>query len=1058
MTKRSWILGVAVAECLLCLPWLPAEAGITVKYNRRTRAIPVDSKADLESRRNHFGREVRFSTAASLLTPGFPAGYTYYDYQHNSSTGRQVDQDNGKVQTSWMSAPGPSASVRTVLWNRRNVLGSPSDFTLANGEVIRRLEIYGNQLFNGDDIGTGRSGFTNFRNRPGGKGVEVHHIAPESNGIKYWESRLDLSPGNGVFAGTPSVAPRVPIDFVEDAPIWPKQAISTCGTDLVQHAVATWSGGSEQVFYYRGLINDSTGMVSWSSMPLGLPVMIDPVSSGISAVIEASGDKVVIAMAKQINPTNADLVYYQSTDCGTTWGAMVNVTQFSDQDPQGLWSELGAVFDEEGEIHIIFNTTPPSGSMYPTNLYHWSQSTGVRLITSASWEPYCTPCSACSPVFTISDLALAEPNLSVKPAGVHGIPEELIIAVWTQYGPGGTDCARPSGVYYNGEIYLSVSSDHGLTWDRPQNVTGTNTPGCLAGDCYSESWVSAAARADSGIYLSYVEDKDAGAAVRGEGAWTENPYMVLAVEARLPIPAPVIAVWPTNFVELHANPILATPESETVTIHNTGTASLNFAVSVAPDNGGPTHVDVNGSTSYAGTIAPAGPPDVIQVHYQTFGLLDPSEHHWRLEITSNDPVNDPGQGGSPIDVQLQVFAASEWNACEADTLSTGLHRMQVSSCLEMGDNGQLATGFFNMSDSSEWIISGSPVVTLVRSGDTLTYFNAHMTASNRTRAINRSFRAQSPMTVVRDTTVVIGATSFLADVAKGSASTTDTLIGFDYEVVFPKSAQLRRGAYWSIQMYNLAGLGLTGITYGALAHLAAPPNSDVLGVGSDPKGWIGIVGGELLDSGVFVHNNNRVALFQIDSETPCYRGKGSAAQVLDNAFYLAPYGGYHPDSLHSLFTTFGAMGTWGTGFHVDTGQVAADASVMLVEDHAVDLAVGDTIRWTYGIAVSDVSEADLVATIDSIRLASDPLATECCPIYLVGDVNSSAAVTSADIIYLVNYIFKGGPCPLPCCANGNVNCDGVVSSADVIRLVNYVFKSGVAPCDICHDSPMACEP
>ena len=72
-----------------------------------------------------------------------------------------------------------------------------------------------------------------------------------------------------------------------------------------------------------------------------------------------------------------------------------------------------------------------------------------------------------------------------------------------------------------------------------------------------------------------------------------------------------------------------------------------------------------------------------------------------------------------------------------------------------------------------------------------------------------------------------------------------------------------------------------------------------------------------------------------------------------------------------------------------------------------------------------------------------------CPIATTGDVNTSGSINSADIIYCVNYVFKGGPLPLPCAAAADVNCSAAVNSADIIYLVNYVFKSGAAPCDVC---------
>lgn len=64
----------------------------------------------------------------------------------------------------------------------------------------------------------------------------------------------------------------------------------------------------------------------------------------------------------------------------------------------------------------------------------------------------------------------------------------------------------------------------------------------------------------------------------------------------------------------------------------------------------------------------------------------------------------------------------------------------------------------------------------------------------------------------------------------------------------------------------------------------------------------------------------------------------------------------------------------------------------------------------------------------------------------IGDANHDGVHTSADIIYLVNYIFKGGPAPLPVAAVGNVNCDLNITSADIIYMVNYIFKGGAAPC------------
>jgi len=43
-------------------------------------------------------------------------------------------------------------------------------------------------------------------------------------------------------------------------------------------------------------------------------------------------------------------------------------------------------------------------------------------------------------------------------------------------------------------------------------------------------------------------------------------------------------------------------------------------------------------------------------------------------------------------------------------------------------------------------------------------------------------------------------------------------------------------------------------------------------------------------------------------------------------------------------------------------------------------------------------------------------------------------------------VFKGGATPKPVERSGDANCDGIVTTGDIIFLVNFVFKSGPSPC------------
>lgn len=61
-----------------------------------------------------------------------------------------------------------------------------------------------------------------------------------------------------------------------------------------------------------------------------------------------------------------------------------------------------------------------------------------------------------------------------------------------------------------------------------------------------------------------------------------------------------------------------------------------------------------------------------------------------------------------------------------------------------------------------------------------------------------------------------------------------------------------------------------------------------------------------------------------------------------------------------------------------------------------------------------------------------------------GDANGDGEINVADIVYLVNFLYRGGGQPVPMEA-GDANCDTVVNVGDVVFLVNYLYKAGDPP-------------
>ncbi len=130
------------------------------------------------------------------------------------------------------------------------------------------------------------------------------------------------------------------------------------------------------------------------------------------------------------------------------------------------------------------------------------------------------------------------------------------------------------------------------------------------------------------------------------------------------------------------------------------------------------------------------------------------------------------------------------------------------------------------------------------------------------------------------------------------------------------------------------------------------------------------------------------------------------------------------------------------------------------------LAKGGTAPYGWAVSSGDVPdglELDSVAgvisgiptVVDSfdftIMVIDDDLNTDTQGFHIMvrefmrGDANNDSMVDAGDIVYLITYLYRNGPEPVPY-EVGDVNCDGEVNAADVVYLINYLFRNGPPPC------------
>jgi hypothetical protein len=134
--------------------------------------------------------------------------------------------------------------------------------------------------------------------------------------------------------------------------------------------------------------------------------------------------------------------------------------------------------------------------------------------------------------------------------------------------------------------------------------------------------------------------------------------------------------------------------------------------------------------------------------------------------------------------------------------------------------------------------------------------------------------------------------------------------------------------------------------------------------------------------------------------------------------------------------------TFGYGIYVDNVSPVQvfDSSVVVATTTAPSQLLTNHPEGSYYFRIHDVDAQGQAAHSQTAGITYTS-----GPTYLLGDVDVSGAVTSADIVRLVNHIFKDGPAPLPVWEVGDVDLSGALTAADIIYLVNYVFKGGPPP-------------
>ncbi len=230
--------------------------------------------------------------------------------------------------------------------------------------------------------------------------------------------------------------------------------------------------------------------------------------------VEAGMNNMVFASkVRRIFPSYSSITLNQSTDNGITFSGSTEIFNYflDGTDTAYAANEFEPYIQAGGiqslviqnEPHIVFTVKNPYYSFTPldpsfitkifynTYILHWSPSTGVTKVAGKFNIP-----NLADTIKTANMLPLCQPSIGIASNGD-------ILCTYTTFLRGNKQVVLNQDTVNTGEIFISRSTDNGITWSLPKNIT--NTP-------FIEEKHSSLLRKSESAYsdVFYVRDMEAG--------------------------------------------------------------------------------------------------------------------------------------------------------------------------------------------------------------------------------------------------------------------------------------------------------------------------------------------------------------------------------------------------------------------------------------------------------------------------------------------------------------------------------------------------------------------
>jgi hypothetical protein len=858
--------------------------------------------------------------------------------------------------------------------------------------------------------------------------------------------------------------------------LWPIIEWHLGGASPVLHMVCAETGGAagdpQTLSYYRRVGAYGSGSGTWSSQKVIdtamniNPVLATSATTGKVAIVWNRPADFVGTNTDNWSQYENDVWYALSTDYGASFlsagtGSIHhlvitdaipgdNVTKYDPMSDWKAYCDLAALITSDENLHIVWGCRKwtDTTSLYrrQSAIFHWSEDvTAIRTVVKAEWDTGGT----CAMYAWGSDAA----KMSIAQC------DNKLYVLYTQFGNAAQPCYDYSSnkKVMNGELYMSVSNNNGLNWDTPQNLTSSPSPLCADGDCNSDYWASMAryGRTDANgcegitpgtdvLDIVYINDKSAGGCVQTEsGIWTSNPVMWFMTPCRDAVEEPGYADNAgTGYGECNGTePLVIAPNGDTTvifTMENPGLADNDFTIGI-------TYTSGSGWMSAAptsGTISAGlnNTQDVTLTFTAPPSAPDPSVWVGKITVV-HEAV------GSPREIPVCLLVTSDFQYPKSTDLATTCKRIRLWNDGHLVNN---AAGYafnyladcdtFNSNTTSNiYLYDGSPVVCRINGTDTLRF-----SAYSKAYTDADGMRPLAPWTI--DNTN--------ADYTKASTmfSTADTTVGFLADYYIPTAAGNCEFIIEKLRFFNMTASTLNGVLVGEFIDWDVPSDS-----GSNNGSDYSLANGLIYQFGGEYNQDDSTEALCDQESSDRYAGIAAGpnttfknGMTLDNATYVytsGPYGSLAPLPPGAIYAKMKNNDGFSKFTSSDPDSLYTDLSTLITFGE-YNLKTTDTICV---VKVLASSKTGLTAFNNAITAGKAFItahagmgcaAASCCN--LAGDANNDGKVNVGDAVYIISYVFRGGPAPI-CLLEGDANADGKVNVGDAVYIISYVFRGGPAP-------------